>query len=91
MPKRTLLLGLFLICTTLLIFTWMVRDSLCDCTSDRRKRSWRQCWLTKQNVSSIGGKFSPPLQKWLSLNAPLSMARALRAIALTHKRRLFFS
>ena len=28
MPKRTLLLGLFLICTTLLIFTWMVRDSL---------------------------------------------------------------
>ena len=30
MPKRTLLLGLFLICTTLLIFTWMVRDSLCE-------------------------------------------------------------
>ena len=54
MPKRTLLLGLFLICTTLLIFTWMVRDW--------RKQSWRQCWLTKQNVSSIGGEFSPPLQ-----------------------------
>ncbi|WP_152083437.1 Hok/Gef family protein [Enterobacter oligotrophicus] len=30
MPKHTLLLGLFLICTTLLIFTWMVRDSLCE-------------------------------------------------------------
>ncbi|HDR2792104.1 MULTISPECIES: Hok/Gef family protein [Enterobacter] len=30
MPKRTLLLSLFLICTTLLIFTWMVRDSLCE-------------------------------------------------------------
>ncbi len=30
MPKRTLLLGLLMICMTLLIFTWMVRDSLCE-------------------------------------------------------------
>jgi protein HokA len=30
MPQRMLLLSLFLICTTLLIFTWMVRDSLCE-------------------------------------------------------------
>lgn len=81
MPKRTLLLGLFLICTTLLIFTWMVRDSLCELHLDRRKQSWRQCWLTKQNVSGIGGGGSPASPEWLSLNAPLSMARALRAIA----------
>ena len=30
MPKRTLLLGLLMICMTLLIFTWMVRGSLCE-------------------------------------------------------------
>jgi len=30
MPKRTLLLGLLMICMALLIFTWMVRDSLCE-------------------------------------------------------------
>jgi len=42
MPKRTLLLGLFL-------------------------RFW--------------GGFPPATPEWLSLNAPLSMARALRAIA----------
>ena len=30
MPKRTLLFGLLMICMTLLIFTWMVRGSLCE-------------------------------------------------------------
>lgn len=30
MPKPTLLLGLLMICMTLLIFTWMVRGSLCE-------------------------------------------------------------
>ncbi|ANG91520.1 Hok/Gef family protein [Enterobacteriaceae bacterium 155047] len=30
MPQRTLLVSLLVICTTLLIFTWMVRDSLCE-------------------------------------------------------------
>ncbi len=57
MPKRTLLLGLFLICTTLLIFTGWCVTRCVSCTSDRRKQSWRQCWLTKQNVSGIGGFF----------------------------------
>ncbi len=80
MPKRTLLLGLFLICTTLLIFTGWCVTRCVSCTSDRRKQSWRQCWLTKQNVSGIGG-FFPASPEWLRLNAPLSMARALRAIA----------
>lgn len=59
MPKRTLLLGLFLICSTLLIFTWMVRDSLCELHFRQRKQSWRQCWLTKQNVSGMGGERFP--------------------------------
>lgn len=81
MPKRTLLLGLFLNCTTLLIFTWMVRDSLCELHFRRRKQSWQQCWLTKQNVSGMGGESSPAPPEWLSLNAPLSMARIVRAIA----------
>lgn len=57
MPKRTLLLGLFLICTTLLIFTGWCATRCVSCTSDRRKQSWQQCWLTKQNVSGIGGVF----------------------------------
>ena len=62
MPKRTLLLGLFLICTTLLIFTgWCVIHCV-NCISDRRKQSWQQCWLTKQNVSGMGGESTPPLQ-----------------------------
>ncbi|MEB6379885.1 Hok/Gef family protein [Leclercia adecarboxylata] len=30
MPKRTLLSGLLMICMTLLTFTRMVRDSLCE-------------------------------------------------------------
>lgn len=63
MPKRTLLLGLFLICTTLLIFTWMVVTRCVSCTSDRRKQSWRQCWLTKRNVSGIGGGGGPRLSR----------------------------
>ena len=30
MPKRNLLYGLMVICFTVLIFTWMVRDTLCE-------------------------------------------------------------
>ena len=41
MPKRTLLLGLFLICTTLLIFTWMVRDSLCELSIKERSMEFK--------------------------------------------------
>ena len=81
MPKRTLLLGLFLICTTLLIFTWMVRDSLCALHFRQEKTELAAVWLTKQNVSGIGGGNFLASPEWLSLNAPLSMARFLRAIA----------
>ncbi|WP_312951823.1 type I toxin-antitoxin system toxin HokA [Superficieibacter sp.] len=30
MPQRYLLYGLIVICITILLFTWMVRDSLCE-------------------------------------------------------------
>ncbi len=30
MPKRNLLYGLMVICFTVLIFTWMVRNTLCE-------------------------------------------------------------
>ena len=30
MPQKHLLFGLVVICFTLLLFTWMVRDSLCE-------------------------------------------------------------
>ncbi len=81
MPKRTLLLGLFLICTTLLIFTWMVRDSLCELHFRQEKTELAAVLAYEaKNVSGIGG-FFPASPEWLRLNAPLSMARALRAIA----------
>ncbi|EOF4704923.1 type I toxin-antitoxin system toxin HokA [Klebsiella sp. RHBSTW-00484] len=30
MPQKYLLFGLIVICFTVLLFTWMVRDSLCE-------------------------------------------------------------
>ncbi|RBP10117.1 protein HokA [Pseudocitrobacter faecalis] len=30
MPKKYVLFGLAVVCFTLLLFTWMVRDSLCE-------------------------------------------------------------
>ncbi len=81
MPKRTLLLGLFLICTTLLIFTWMVRDSLCELHFRQEKTELAAVLAYEANVSGIGGESFPASPEWLRLNAPLSMARALRAIA----------
>ncbi|MDH0312230.1 type I toxin-antitoxin system toxin HokA [Klebsiella pasteurii] len=30
MPQKHLLFGLIVICFTILLFTWMVRDSLCE-------------------------------------------------------------
>ena len=30
MPQKYLLFGLIVICFTILLFTWMVRDSLCE-------------------------------------------------------------
>ena len=30
MLRKTALIGLIVICITILIFTWMVRDSLCE-------------------------------------------------------------
>lgn len=57
MPKRTLLLGLFLICTTLLIFTWMVRDSLCELHFRQEKTELAAVLAYEANVSGIGGVF----------------------------------
>jgi len=81
MPKRTLLLGLFLICTTLLIFTWMVRDSLCELHFRQEKTELAAVLAYEEKRWRYGGGSSPASPEWLSLNAPLSMARSLRAIA----------
>ncbi len=63
MPKRTLLLGFVSILYNAVesLPGWCVIHCV-NCISDRRKQSWQQCWLTKQNVSGMGGESSPPLQ-----------------------------
>ncbi|MEH6035771.1 Hok/Gef family protein, partial [Enterobacter kobei] len=57
--KRTLVLGLFLICTTLLIFTGMVGDSLCK-LHYRKEKTGRAVGLAKEEKRWGGGGGSFP-------------------------------
>ncbi|STS78746.1 hok/gef cell toxic protein [Klebsiella pneumoniae] len=40
MPQKYLLFGLVVICFTILLLTWMVRDSLCELQRSREILSW---------------------------------------------------
>ncbi|MCY0807403.1 hypothetical protein, partial [Enterobacter cloacae complex sp. 2022EL-00747] len=53
----------------------------CGLHSRKKKTGGAAVLPKKKNGWHCGGGFSPATPEWLSLNAPLSMARALRAIA----------
>ncbi|MCK0952143.1 hypothetical protein MX050_18865, partial [Enterobacter hormaechei subsp. steigerwaltii] len=71
----------FRIVTPLLSATVVGRHSL-GCLQHKQKKTGRPaCFLNQEKFLRLGGVFPPATPEWLSLNAPLSMARALRAIA----------
>ncbi len=40
MSRRLILYGLIVICVTILVFTWMVRGSLCELVSNKETQSF---------------------------------------------------
>ncbi len=82
MPKRTLLLGLFLICTTLLIFTWMVRDSLCELHFRQEKTELAAVLAYEAKRWGFGGGSFPRLSRVVEpqrtlINGPLFAGHCL--------------
>ncbi|MCC9445095.1 hypothetical protein LN406_20300, partial [Enterobacter hormaechei subsp. steigerwaltii] len=79
--KCAVLLVCFIVGTRLLLFTGRGRVWVWELLSRKKKTGWGGVLVKKEKLKLCGGGFSPATPEWLSLNAPLSMARALRAIA----------
>lgn len=61
MPQKYRLLSLIVICFTLLFFTWMIRDSLCELHIKQESYELAGIFsLQFERVRVFGGKLFPP-------------------------------